>query len=244
MDRFNELINKLDGYEKQLNELWDSYNPDDPDLKIELTGLKMSQLFYKYIIDCFELINEGFVDLYLAKMRKVLVAISYVCSGVSLVVSPIITAPALLGSIYLSIKRRKDDKNMTPLIGDEQSDILFDKIDHIDDYYVEKTDAIFDRTMLYEDEESISALEDPEKTKRLVGTRLMNAIKGNNRIVIDNKEQANILKEIIQKSLNTDADDLPTLIKQAKIEYDYLTDSMVKLSKKDIKLERINRLFY
>ncbi len=240
MSDFDLLMARLDEYENSLNDLWTSYNPDDPDLKIEIIGLKMSNLFYKYLVDIFELINNGLVDSVLAKLRGSLTAFTYILTGSTIFINPKITPAAVLGSLYLMFQNKRDNQKMTKPLKDEQVDILFDRIDYLESEYVDKTDAIFDRTLVYEDEEALEKLEEPEKSKRIVGGKLMESIKGNGKLDIDDKYN-DILREIIQTSLNTNDNNIKKLVKKADKEYNKLVKDAVKHNKKDAKIERINR---
>ena len=240
MDSYEKLLERLDGYQKELDELWASYNPDDPTLKIELIGLKMSNLYWRYLVEIFQLANDGLVDLLIARLRKSLTAFTYLLTGSTLFINPKITPAAVLGSIYLTLQNKKDDRRMNKLLSDEQMMVLYDKIDYLEEVYTEKTDAIFDRTMDFEDEELLSQLEEPEKTKRFVGNKLMKAIKDEGKLDIEEK-YFDVLRDIIQTSLNTDESNLKSLVKRADKEYNRQVKDSVKLNKKDAKLERVNR---
>ena len=243
MSEFDKLMATLDQYEKELDELWASYDPNDSDFKIELTGLKMSILFYKYTIGVLQIAKDDYTDILLYKLRKGLSVFTYILSTSTVFINPKMTPAAILASLYLVLKNKKDDKLKYEPLTQEQYDILFNRIEKVEDVYVEKTDAIFDRTLLYEDKENVEKLEEPEKTKRIVCNRIMELLKDNKQLDIEDENSINIAKEIIKESINTDDNDIKRLVKSAKKEYNSLVKNVVKLERKDNRLQKMGRLF-
>ena len=228
MYSFDDLIERLDGYEKEMEKLWESYDPNDSQLKIEVTALKLSTPFYQYSIDVFEYIEDGFFDLLFKKLRMGLTLLSYVLSASTIVVSPQITPAAILSSLYLHFKNKNDNKKMIKMVNKEQGEILFDKMDKIEDIYIDKSDAIYDRTIDFESMEYIESFEEPEKTERIICNKLLNSIKNNGKFKADNKEQEIIVRGLINSTFNIDEEDYDKLIKLAKKEYNKLVNEIHK----------------
>ena len=232
---FESLMQRLDEYEKEFNELWEQYDPNDSYLKIELLGLKMDIIFYKAIIDCYQLLNEDSIDFYSNRIKKILTGVTFLAACASIPLSsktaPGLTVASFMGTTYLAFKALKDRVNSVDLTLDEQNAIEQRIID-IEDDFVHKTDIVNDRTVDFESQLELDRLEEPERTQRILCTKLMSSIKNNKKYNINNNDNNEMLTNIIQNALGTNSNNLNELINIAQQEYDSLSSSVIKLYRK------------
>ena len=246
-NEFNSLMNRLDEYEKEFYELWDQYDPDDSYLKIELLSLKMSALFHKSLIDCYDILNEDMIDYYLNKLKKFLTIVTFISSCATIPTcyknAPGFTIAACLSSTYLSIKRTREARNSLKLSFEEQQ-MIEHRLIKIENDFVDITDIVNDRTIDFEDESELEQLEEPERKERLICTKLVHAIKDNKKIIINEDSEKEVIKNIIQNSLDEEKNDLKELIKDARNEYDKLSSSVIKLYRKKNKARHLFNVLY
>ena len=239
---FEQLINNLKGYEEELDLLLREVHSNDSILKLQILAMKMDVVFYKYIIDCFEVLNEVCKDRYLGILRSGLTGLSYALAGVSAFKAPVITIPSLLSCLYLSIKNRQLNNQKYPLNPDQVNELL-DLIDDFEDYYDERINSVYEQVDILEDEEVINKLNNPERRKRIACKKLMEFLReDNSEIYMENEEFIQDLKEIIQESLGLSSDNVYELLDETTKYYQQLDDYLAALDKKDNKVTRLYRI--
>ncbi len=241
-EQFEALINKLHSYEEEIITLYKEYNPNDSELKMELLAMRMSVVFYKYILACFETMNETYKRKYFDLTRKALTLLSYGLTGLTLFKAPNITIPSLLGSMLLSVKNRKYDQIEKFGLTYEQIDDLLDLLDSFENDYTDLIENIFNQIDKYEDQAFIDTLNKEEQQKRIACANLMKFLRTeSDTLMLDNNDSNKILIDIINDSLNTNSNNVYELIDMALKKYHELDKQLEILDNKDAKLARLYR---
>ncbi len=239
---FENFIKTLESYEDDFITLWKEYNPKDSCLKMELLAMKLSVIYYKYSIACFEMLDDITKEKYLSIAKSWLTFISYALTGVTIIKAPDITIPSLLGSVYLSLKNRQNKRFKQPLTPEQQDEVL-DLLDRFEDDYYSQIESIFERIDVLEDEQVLEDLEEPEKSKRKACKKLMQFLrKESPTIYMESDDFIANLTDIIQDGLNTDTNDMFELLQESANSYESLNRTLTKLDQKEYKLSRFYKM--
>lgn len=238
---FGDLVKRLEGYEKEILDIFRNYNPNDSELKLELTNMKLLVIFYNYSIDCFEALTETYKDKYFYYARKGLTALSYFLTAVSFFKARDMTLPSLVGCCLLTLKNQKLDKEKTNVDSDDINRLL-DLLDNFEDDYAPRIDEISDQIDLLEDEDTISKLEEPEKSKRIACKKLIHFLRQDDpTLQIEGETFINHLNEIINNYLNTNNENFYDSLQQISEEYEQLELKLIKLNNKE---DKLSKMFY
>ena len=238
-EQFEILVNKLKEYEGEINRLWALYNPNDNCLKMELLWLKLTECYYKYIIACFDMLNEISKEKILNKTKACLTMLSYGLTGLSAIKAPIITIPALISSICLSVRRREERNNTLQLTPDQINEVL-DILDNFENTYTNQIDSISEQVDIFEDDAVIESLDEEEKHKRIACKNLMQFLRSERPdLQTYDSKMLDDIKDIIKDSIETDSNDVYSLIQEAIDTYNGLNDNVNKLERKNNYLSKI-----
>ena len=231
---FGELIDKLHSYQNELDILFQQYNENDSNIKMEILAMKMLVVFYNYTISCFEVLNDVNIDRIMHIARKTLTGISYGLATLTLFKAPNISLPSLLASYLLTIKNKRYDKQKF-IITDEEANELLDLLDIFEDDYAMRIDSIFEKIDTFEDENYLNKLPDMERRKMIACNNLLRFLReeDNTLNLENNNEIDDYLLKVMNDSINIKCDDFFESLQLVENNYQALERKLVKLKKKD-----------
>ena len=243
-DSFEQLLNKLKSYEKEMNNLWREYNPTDTGLKMEITAMKMSIVLYKYLISCAETINNAYGERCFKFIREGLTVLTYGLTAVSALKGSIMILPAILGSLGLSLKNYNYESKTGLVLTAEQADELIELIEAFENHYLSLIDSIMKQIDIFEDDEVLESLPEPEKSQRIACKRLMQFLRNENEsLTFDDEGFIKEIRDIINNSFDTNENNVYELIQQADNSYQDLNQSLTRLNKRNDRMSRFHRIF-